>query len=380
MKKQLKTFTFLKILSGPGILAVAFLVAGLPPQSLQAAIKQGGGLQDTISLSGRVIDNTEVPLPGVTITSKGKIAGLSNDRGQFNIRVLRNTPVVFESIEYNSYTHSYSKNESNLTIRLLSSTAELEEVVVTALGIKREEKALGYSATTVKGTELIDAISNNWTDALTGKVAGLNLIKSGGGPLGSSDIILRGESSLTGSNSALIVVDGVVVSGSSGQMVGTGNSNYLSSDSPVDFGTGIGDLNPDDIESVTVLKGPGAAALYGSRGAAGAIIITTKSGKSTQKGIGVSVNSNTSIATINRWPDYQYEYGQGVGGGDLYYSYGQSEDGPSTLSTSSAWGPKFDGQLFYQYNPDPEYYRIKPPERTLWEPYKNNRKDKISSC
>src|SRR5699024_11552698 len=121
-----------------------------------------------------------------------------------------------------------------------------------------------------------------------------------------------------------------------------------------------------------VLKGPGAAALYGSRGANGAIIITTKSGTS-QKGLGISVNSNTSIGTINRWPDYQYEYGQGVGGGDLYYSYGQTEDGPSTLSSSAAWGPKFDGQMYYQYNP--EYYREAPPERTLWQPYKNNRKD-----
>ena len=376
MKKQLITFTFLQRLSSPGIWILAFLLTGLSPHfSLASGKQSSSSVQDTVFVSGRILDNSDAPMPGVTMTSKGKILGMSNERGQFNIRVSRNTPVIFESIEFTARTRSFSKSESNVTIHLTEIASELSEVVVTALGIKREDKALGYSATTVKGTELIDAISNNWTDALTGKVAGLNLIKSGGGPLGSSDIILRGESSLTGSNSALIVVDGVVVSGSSGQMVGTGNSNYLSSDSPVDFGTGIGDLNPDDIESVTVLKGPGAAALYGSRGAAGAIIITTKSGTSTQKGIGVSVNSNTSMATINRWPDYQYQYGQGVGGGDLYYSYGQSEDGPSTFSTSAAWGPKFDGQMFYQYNPDPEYYRIKSPDRTLWKPYKNNRKD-----
>lgn len=331
-------------------------------------------VQDSLIVSGRILDGAERPLGGVTISSRDKVLGVSNDRGQFNIKVARNVPVIFESVEFTAHSRSFSKSESNVVIRLAETSSALSEVVVTALGIKREDKALGYAATTVTSQELTDAMPNNWTDALTGKVAGLNLVKSGGGPMSSSEIILRGESSLTGSNSALIVVDGVVISGSSGTMVGTGSSNYLSSDSPVDFGSGIGDLNPDDIESVTVLKGPGAAALYGSRGAAGAIIITTKSGKA-QKGLGISVNSNTSFATINRWPDYQYEYGQGVGGGDLYYSYGQSEDGPSTFSTSSAWGPKFDGQMYYQYSIDPEFYRVKPPERTLWKPYPDNRKD-----
>lgn len=359
----------------PALAAILLLTVCLHPG--QALAEHGDGLpyfQDSITVSGRVVDQANQPLAGVTISSMDKIIGVSTDRGQFRITVVRNAPVLFQNIEFKAQERVFTKSETNVTIQLEETTARLSEVVVTALGIKREEKALGYAASTVKGQELTDAISNNWTDALTGKVAGLNLVKSGGGPLGSSEIILRGESSLTGSNAALIVVDGVVVSGSSGQMTGTGNGNYLSSDSPVDFGTGIGDLNPDDIESVTVLKGPGAAALYGSRGAAGAIIITTKSGRA-QKGIGVSVNSNSSIATINRWPDYQYEYGQGVGGGDLYYSYGQSEDGPSTFSTSSAWGPRFDGQMYYQYSPDPEYYRIKPPTRTLWRPYKNNRKD-----
>src|SRR5690606_1704274 len=130
---------------------------------------------------------------------------------------------------------------------------------------------------------------------------------------------------------ALIVVDGVVMGGGT-QMTGNGNSNYQDADSPVDFGTSLADINPDDIESISILKGPGASALYGYRGARGAIIITTKSGQKNQKGLGITVNSNTSVGTINRWPDYQYEYGQGVrgAGGDLYYSYGQSADGPST--------------------------------------------------
>jgi hypothetical protein len=112
------------------------------------------------------------------------------------------------------------------------------------------------------------------------------------------------------------------------------------------------------------LKGP-ALALYGSRGAHGAVIITTKKGNGAKNKIGVSVNSNTAIGTINRWPDYQYEYGQGAVDQDLYYSYGQSEDGASTLSTSSAWGPKFDGQYYYQY--DPNFYRLTPPGADIVE-------------
>lgn len=359
------------------MLAGAIILITVSNSFLMTVVASGSNnlnQQDSVTISGRILNSVNAPLAGVTISAHDKVIGVSNDKGQFRIRVPRHTAVTFANIEFTSRMMVFSKNESNVTIMLEETTSKLSEVVVTALGIVREDKALGYSATTVNSKDLTDAVSNNWTDALTGKVAGLNLIKSGGGPLGSNEIILRGESSLTGNNAALIVIDGVVISGSSGTSTGTGNSNYLSSDSPVDFGSSIGDLNPDDIESVTVLKGPGAAALYGSRGAAGAIIITTKSGKA-QKGLGVSVNSNSSVSTINRWPDYQYEYGQGVGGGDLYYSYGQSEDGPSTFSTSSAWGPKFNSQMYYQYNPDPLYYRIKPLERTIWKAYPNNRKD-----
>lgn len=331
--------------------------------------------QQDISVSGKVVDNQNIGLAGVSIRSAGRTVGVTDDNGNFSFSIASNTSVSFESIGFVRVVRTFNQSQSNLTITMEDASSEISEVVVTALGIQREDKALGYSQTTVTGEELTNAISENWTDALSGKVAGLNLVKSGGGPVGSNDIILRGESSLTGSNSALIVVDGVVISGSSGTMTGTGNSNYLSEESPVDFGSGLGDLNPDDIESVSVLKGPGAAALYGSRGAAGAIIITTKSGN-IQKGIGVSVNSNTSIGTINRWPDYQYEYGQGLGSGGLYYSYGQTEDGASTYSTSSAWGPKFNGQMYYQYSNDPDtIYRSAPDERTPWVPYPNNRKD-----
>ncbi|WP_118952845.1 SusC/RagA family TonB-linked outer membrane protein [Taibaiella helva] len=255
--------------------------------------------------------------------------------------------------------------------KLKPASNDLNEVVVTALGIKREEKALGYSVTRLDNEDVTDAMSNNWTNTMEGKVAGLNMLKSNGGPAGTNAIILRGENSLSGNSQALIVVDGVVISGSSGQITGNGSGAYLDGDSPVDFGTSLNDINPDDIESVSVLKGPGASALYGARGANGAIIVTTKSGKK-QKGLGLTFNSNTTFESILQWPDFQYEYGQGVDGSDTWYSYGQTIDGASTRSTSSAWGPKFDGQSYFQYNP---VTRTADSVRTPWVPYKNNRKN-----
>ena len=329
--------------------------------------------QERIKIQGKVIDkNTKAPLGGVSIRVNGKVIGSSQSDGNFVIEVSAGTSLNFQLIGYDNYAQTFNSPNQNVTIQLVESNEGIEEVVVTALGIKRDQKALGYSVSTVSGDELTNAQSSNWTDALTGKVAGLNLVKSGGGPAGTNQIILRGENSLTGDNSALIVIDGVITSSSSGRMTSNGNGNYLSDDSPVDFGTGLADINPDDIESISVLKGPGATALYGARGANGAVVITTKKGAK-KNGIGLNLTSNTSIGTINRWPDYQNQYGAGVGGSDFYYSYGQSEDGASTYSTSAAWGPKFNGQMFYQYNP--EYYRQTPPERSLWRAYENNKKD-----
>ena len=329
--------------------------------------------QEKIKIQGKVVDkNTNEPLGGVSIRVGGKAVGTTSADGTFAIEIATGSNISFQLIGYNTHAQIFNNTNPNTIIQLVENTEGIEEVVVTALGIKREEKSLGYSVTTVSGEELTNAQSANWTDALTGKVAGLNLTKSGAGPAGTNQIILRGENSLTGDNSALIVIDGVITSSSSGRMTTNGNSNYMSDDAPVDFGTGLADINPEDIESISVLKGPGATALYGARGANGAIVITTKKGKK-NNGLGFSLTSNTSIGTINRWPDYQNQYGAGVGGSDFYYSYGQSEDGASTYSTSSAWGPKFNGQQFYQFNPD--YYRLTPPERTEWRAYENNKRD-----
>lgn len=324
-------------------------------------------------ISGTVINPADnSPLSNISVVVKGTSRGTTtNEKGVFSINASEGETLIISAVGFQNREIRVGKSD-NITIQLLHNNNEMESVVVTALGIKRDEKALGYSVSKLGTEELTDAMSNNWTNALTGKVAGLNLIKSGGGPAGTNRIILRGENSLTGYSDALIVVDGVVINSSSGSMTGTGSSSYLQAESPVDFGTSLNDINPEDIESVSFLKGPGAAALYGARGANGAVIITTKSGKAVQRGLGVTLNSNFSIESINRWPDYQYEYGQGATGQSTWYSYNDSEDGPSTRSTSSAWGPKFNGQSYYQYDP---VTRTKADTRTPWVPYRDARKD-----
>jgi TonB-linked SusC/RagA family outer membrane protein len=327
--------------------------------------------QETVLMTGVVRDESKETLIGVSITDQNKkVLAITDVSGKFSVRAVKGSTLNFSLVGYVPSKVTVSA-ATNTAVILKQDTKALNEVMVTALGIKREVKALGYSATEVKGEQLTDALSNNWTDALSGKVAGLNLVRSGAGPAGTNKIILRGENNLTSDNDALIVVDGVVINNSSGRSTGNGNAAYLGEDSPVDFGNGLADINPDDIESVTVLKGPGAAALYGQRGANGAVIITTKSGKPRAKGIGITVNSNTAIEKISRWPDYQYEYGSGLDGVN-YFSWGATADGPSTRSSSVVWGPKFDGQMFFQYDPITHKGAT---ERTPWIPYPNNRKD-----
>lgn len=253
----------------------------------------------------------------------------------------------------------------------------LDEVVVTALGIKRHDKSLGYSTQTVTSEEILRTQNNNWAQALEGKVAGLKIQTAGAGPLGTSRITLRGDISMSmGNNDALIVVDGVPLSG---KKTGTGTAAYgagSGGDLPIDYGDSFNSINPDDIESISILKGPTASALYGSRGSRGAIMITTKSGKSKKGKVQVAFNSYSSYDSVLKWPDYQYEYGQGTQqkdkNGNYYYSYGASADGVNTGSTSSAFGPKFAGQYYFQYDPTVEGQSL---ERQLWRPYKNNIKD-----
>jgi TonB-linked SusC/RagA family outer membrane protein len=241
---------------------------------------------------------------------------------------------------------------------------------------------LGYSTETVTSEMITGAVSNNWSMALSGKVAGLSVLTPGG-PLSSSRISLRGDVSLNpNGNNALIVLDGVPMSSpmtNPGVAYGAGSLAELS----VDYGNGFSDINPNDIESIQVLKGASATALYGTRAANGVIMITTKSGINSKKGIGVTFTSNISMDDVMKWPDYQYEFGQGLPSnigktgteyaGQLYYSYGASPDGNSSTSgTSSAYGAHFDpNQLYYQFDPETQGRAT---TATPWVAYKNNRK------
>ncbi len=303
-----------------------------------------------IIVNGIVKDDTGISIPGVYVNVKGSSEGTVTDiNGNYHIKIVNEEAILIFSFTGFITQEITVGTQSRIDLTLATDNKRLQEVVVTALGIKREEKSLGYSATTVTEKALTDARTNNWVNSLSGKVAGLNIQSSGAGPMGSSRITLRGETSLNlDNNQALIVLDGVPVSN---KISGTGFSSYLSQDSPVDFGSTLSDINPDDIASVTVLKGPGATALYGSRAAGGAIIITTKTGK-TGKGLGISYNTTASIDQVNRWPDYQFQYGEGRT--NQYYSYLDSQDGINTstgVAAGRAWGPKFDGQQYFQYDP-----------------------------
>lgn len=326
-------------------------------------------------LSGKITNEQGEALGGASIKIAGQsLTAVTDIHGNYSLDLDPGTytlEITFISHATQRLTGITIKpgagNTVNVTMK--ANAKDLDNVVVTALGITRKERSLGYSAQQVSGQSITESPTNNWITALSGKVPGMNLQRVDG-PTGSVNIILRGSKSLQADNNfALIVIDGVVVSN---QMNTNGGGNNSSPESPVDFGSAVSDLNPDDIESISVLKGPNAAALYGSRGAGGAIIITTKSGSS-KKGLGLTVSSSATFDQVNRWPDYQYEYGQGGAGGASYYSYSTSEDGPGNGGTSQAWGPKFDPEvMYYQYDAET---KTGSKVRTPWVPYKDNRKD-----
>ncbi|MEZ4969267.1 MAG: SusC/RagA family TonB-linked outer membrane protein [Flavobacteriaceae bacterium] len=327
-------------------------------------------------VSGKIVEESGMPLPGASIVEKGTLNGTMADfEGNFSLSV-SNLPVVIE-VSFMGFKNREVTLESTepMDIVLEEAANLMDEVIVTALGMKRQEKVMGYAQQTLDSKILSEAPSTNWSSGLQGKVAGLNIISGGTGPINSQNIQLRGATSLDpGGNNALIVIDGVAMN-QEATAYGDNVGAAYGTEAPVDYGNAVSELNQNDIESVTVLKGPSAAALYGSRAANGVLIITTKSGKSNHK-LGVSYSSTATFDEIINWPNYQYEYGAGGIGrlntdGDFYYSFGDSADGPST-NTPEAFGPKFNGQYYYQYDP---LTQSQGTERTLWRPYKNNMKD-----
>ncbi len=281
-------------------------------------------------ITGTVKNNDGAPIARASYEVKGtKNGGITDENGNFSVNVNSSKAIlVFSSVNYKTKEVAVGKN-STLDVTLESGDNNLTEVVVTALGIKKQKKSLGYSIQEVKGSTLVEARETNLVNDLSGKVAGLQVVRSGNGPAGSSQIVLRGNNSLTGLSQPLIVVDGIPMDNSTGR-VGIGAYDGFFN-STLDMGNGLSDINPEDIASISVLKGPAAAALYGSLGGNGVILITTKSGKK-QPGLGVTVSSSVGFESIFTKPEMQNQYAQGSNG--VY-------DSTSTLS----WGPKINGQI-----------------------------------
>lgn len=321
---------------------IAFLAAGLFFSAALFAQTQ---------LRGRVVDEKGAPIVGVTLTLKDGTATQTGANGEFSITYQQAGPLTVSAVGYNRKQVNLSA-ETTLEIVLNPDSESLDEVVVTAMGISREKKSLGYTIQEVQAEELTKAGQLSVTGSLSGKVAGVQVNQFGGTVGASSRISLRGNSSVNADQQPLIVVDGIPISNDTQR---SGDNTY----SGVDYGSGINDINPEDIESVTVLKG-GSAALYGMRAGNGVILITTKSGRKGQKGINFAYDGNYTIDQVSTLPKYQNLYGQGYNGdeyhfglfgeGRSYQQYAQEEafsylDGTGNGiydGYDESWGPRLD--------------------------------------
>jgi TonB-linked SusC/RagA family outer membrane protein len=284
-----------------------------------------------VPVTGKIISKDDnQPLPGVSVIVKGTTSGTVSDRdGNYKFSVTKGSTLLFSFIGMNS-EEVVVGDQTAIDVTLSSNVTSLGEVVVTALGMKREKKSIGYSVTEVSGSQISTALEVNPLTALSGKVAGVDISLPTAGPSGSPRVVIRGNSKLDGNNQPLYVIDGVPMENS--QM-----SDGAGMWGGYDLGNGVSNLNANDIESISVLKGASASALYGSRASNGVILITTKSGKG-QKGVGVEYTSNyTAEKVLSKFDDYQTVYGQGRDG------MIPSKD--NVLTTQVAWGAKLDPNL-----------------------------------
>jgi len=288
-------------------------------------------------LTGTVLDENQVPLPGATVVVKGTSNGVATDfDGNFSIELTGSNDILLVSYI------GYIKKEVDVTgksttiISLEPDSQQLDEVVVTALGIEREKKSLGYASQELNNDEVVQAREPNLLNSMSGKVAGLQITNSPTGLGGSARVSIRGDASLNiNGNSPLFIVDGTPISN---EIVGSSGSGTQS----VDYGNGASEINPQDIESINVLKGPAAAALYGSRAANGAIIITTKKGKSQSSKLGISFNTGVTIENVLMLPDWQNEYGQG---NNQQFAFVDGSGSGIADGVDESWGPRLDTGL-----------------------------------
>jgi TonB-linked SusC/RagA family outer membrane protein len=321
-------------------------------------------------ISGTVTDDTGLPLPGVNIIIKGTSTGTQSDfDGNYSIEAAVGQTLVYSYVGFETQEIAVgASNKINVTMKAGS---VLDEVVVTALGISREKQSLGYSTQEVEGEELTRVKDGNFVNALSGKVSGLQIRKNTNFG-GSTNVVIRGNASLTGSNQALFVIDGVPISNSNSNDAGQAQArgNYY------DYGNAASDINPEDIESINVLKGAAASALYGSRAANGVIMITTKKGTKS-KGLGVTINTGATVGFVDKstFADYQEDYGAGYGhyyGGTDGYWFEEDINGDGIIDEvvpyqeDGSYGAPFDGHLVYQwdsFDPDSPNYLKKTPWR-----------------
>ena len=297
------------------------------------------------TVTGQVKDETGAPLQGAVVAVKGeKKAVTTNENGTFTIKAAMGATLVISHVGFAE--KEIQVDGANMNIALARKAGQLDEIIVTALGIKKEKKAVSYSVTEVKGSDLTEARSVNVANSLEGKVAGLNVTSTATGASGSARLTLRGNGSISQNNQPLLVVDGIPVDNTQLNFATNSNNNGVSSVgmwAGTDQGDGISSLNPDEIESVSVLKGGTAAALYGSRASNGAILVTTKSAK---KGGGslIEVSSNGVLENLEykKFHDYQYQYGIG----DL----GLAPTTSNPNGQTDSYGAKLDGHPVIQYD------------------------------
>ncbi|MEQ6120426.1 SusC/RagA family TonB-linked outer membrane protein [Reichenbachiella sp. MALMAid0571] len=297
-------------------------------------------LRADVDVSGKITDESGVGLPGASVIIKGTANGTTSDLdGNYKLNVPEGAVLTISYVGYITQEIALG-NQTVIDIQMELDASQLEEVVVTAFGLKREKKALGYAAQELKGEEFTEAREANIVNSLAGKVAGVQVTNIPNGAGGSSRVVIRGNSSISGNDAPLYVVDGVPIDNQN-----TDRADYASGG--VDYGDGISGINPDDVETLTVLKGPNAAALYGSRAANGVILITTKSGKS-KKGLGITINSNVTVDKLATLPTFQNKFAMG-------YDPDLPFDGTSTIDGVdygiidgrfwASWGPALEGQV-----------------------------------
>ena len=298
MKKNLYTHKINSVLKFVVLSALVTLLFGVTAFAQTARV-----------IKGKVTDAaTNEPVPGATVKVKGTTTAVGTTAtGDYVISATTPATLVISFLGYDP-KEVLVTNEEVVNVKLSESTQQLKDVVVTALGVTKERRSVGYSETTVKGATLTEARTNSFVNGLEGKIAGVNVSGVATGPNSSTNVVIRGITSMTGSSQPLYVVDNIPLVNNNYQTTGLGGYGGR------DGGDGMSSINPDDIETISVLKGAAATALYGYRGSNGVVLITTKKGKSGE-GLGVEINSNYVMEKVIDETDFQNEYGQGGVGG-----------------------------------------------------------------